>query len=81
MHNSTYFQAHVERSKAHMVSSVFQFVENVAFYRTVDVENSIFEFFVSPDLVDVFLHVIQSLEKIGAVHWCKEMPNRLAEGL
>ena len=79
MIESTYFQAHVERSKCHVVSSTFQFVEYVAFYLTVDVENSIIEFFVSPDMVDIFLDVVAALQKINVIHWCKEMPNRLAE--
>ena len=77
MKKSVYFQAKVERSKCFMVSSAFQFVEYSAFYRTVDVENSIFEFFVSPDMVDIFLDVIRALKEIEVVEWCKEMPNRL----
>jgi hypothetical protein len=79
MTKSLYFQAHVERSKCHVVSSTFQFVEHVAFYRTVDVENSVFEFFVSPDMPDIFLDVVRALQKIGVIHWCKEMPNRLVD--
>lgn len=77
MQKSTYFNAKIERSKCHIVSSTFQFVEHVAFYRTIDIENSIFEFFVAPDVVDVFLDVMRALEEIDVVHWCKEMPNRL----
>ena len=77
MQKSTYFHAKVERSKCHMVSSTFQFVEHVAFYRTIDVENSILEFFVAPDLVDVFLDVMKAFEKINVVHWYEEKPNRL----
>lgn len=77
MQNSIYFHAKIERSKCYLVSATFQFVEHVAFYRTVDVENSIFEFFVSPDLTDVFLDVIQALQEISVVEWCEPMPNRL----
>jgi hypothetical protein len=78
MKHSAYFHVKIERSKCSWVSSTFQFVEHVAFYRTIDVENSIFEFFVSPDLIDVFLHTIDALTKISVVEWCKLLPNRLA---
>ena len=77
MHKSIYFQAKVERSKAYVVSSTFQFVEHVAFYRTFNVEDQIWEFFVAPDLVDVFLDVIEKLKKNNVIDWCEEKNNRL----
>ena len=75
MKKSTYFQAKVERSKAHVISSTFQFVEHVAFYRTFDVKEHIWEFFVPADMVDV-LDVIRALKEIDVIHSCEEKTNR-----
>ena len=79
MNKSIYFLAEVERTKCHIVSSTFQFVEHIAFYRTIDVEKSILEFFVAPDVVDVFLDVMQALKKINVVYSYEEKQNRLID--
>jgi len=54
MQYSLYFQAHVKKELCWIVSSTLRFTEYVAFDRTLDKEQSIFEFFVAPDLQDVF---------------------------
>ncbi len=76
MKHSLYFQAHVKKEFCWIVSSTLRFTEYVAFDRTVDKDQSIFEFFVAPDLLDVFLDVILKLQQEGIVFDFVQLPNR-----
>ncbi len=77
MNYSLYFQADVKKELCWMVTSSLRFTEYVAFDRAFDREQSIFEFFVSPDMEDVFLNVMQKLQEVGVIVTLKKMPNRL----
>ena len=79
MKYSLYFQAHATKELCWMITSALRFTEHIAFDRAFDKEQSIFEFFVSPDGEDVFLDVMHKLEKEGIVFNIKKMPNRLIE--
>ncbi len=73
----SYYQAYVKKKYAWFVVGGLKGFEHVAFARTIDVKNSIFEFFVSPDLEDVFLEVMKSFEKQVLVFDLKKLENRL----
>lgn len=79
MKYSLYFQAHVQKELCWIVTSTMRFTEYVAFDRTVNKENSVFEFFVSPDLETVFLSLIDKLMKRGVILKFQKMPNRLIQ--
>ena len=74
---SLYFQAHVKKELCWMVSSTLKYVDHVAFDRTLDKDESLFEFFVSPDCEDDFLDMMDKLAKRGVILTLKKMPNRL----
>ncbi|MCX5924425.1 MAG: hypothetical protein NTZ68_03315 [Candidatus Dependentiae bacterium] len=76
MQYSLYFQAHVKKELCWIVSSTLRFTEYVAFDRTLDKDQSLFEFFVAPDLLDVFLDVMHKLIDQGVVFNLRELPNR-----
>ena len=76
-HYSVYYQARVQQELCWMVTSTMRFSDHVAFDRTVDKENSVFEFFVSPDLEHVFLDVAHKLMEQGVILDLKKMENRL----
>jgi len=76
---SLYYQAEVERSKCWVVTATLRYHEHVAFDRAVDVAESVFEFFVSPDLEEEFLYVMATLEKAGIISHIKKLPNRMID--
>lgn len=67
MNDSLYFQADVTKELAWLVSATLKYSDHVAFYRAIKGAGHRFEFFVAPDLGDVFLDIMAKLEKIGAV--------------
>lgn len=77
MKYSIYYQAHVQKELCWLVTASVRFSEHVAFDRTLDKEESIFEFFVAPDLEHVFLDVAQKLLDRGVFLTLTKMPNRL----
>ncbi len=79
MNYSLYYQAHATRELCWMVTSSLRFVEGIAFDRAFDKDQSIFEFFVSPDLEDEFLDVVRKLEREGILSNIQKLPNRLVQ--
>ncbi len=77
---SLYFQAHVKKELCWMVSATLKYVDHVAFDRTLDKDESLFEFFVSPDLEDEFLDMMHKFYKQGILLDFKKLPNRLMLG-
>lgn len=77
MSYSLYYQAHATKELCWMVTSALRFTEHIVFDRAYDKEQSIFEFFVSPDAEDVFLDVMRKLEKEGILFNIQKLPNRL----
>ena len=62
-----------------MVTSTLRYSEHLAFDRCYDKQNSVFEFFVAPDLKNVFLSVMEKFEKHGISSELEELPNRLMD--
>ena len=58
-----YFVGKVERSKVWVLVSAMRATEHVCFDRTLDVQNSIFEFFVPEAMLPIFLQVTDYLKK------------------
>lgn len=77
MKYSIYYQAHVQKELCWMVTATIRFMDHVAFDRTIDKENSIFEFYVAPDLEDEFLQIAQRLLKRNIFLTLQKLPNRL----
>lgn len=77
MNYSVYYQARVQKELCWMVTSTLRFCEHVAFDRTLEKDDSIFEFFVAPDMEDVFLDVAHKLLKRGIFLDLQKLPNRL----
>jgi hypothetical protein len=74
-----YYQAHVKRSDCWFLTAVLRSFEHMAFDRTLDVENSLFEFFVAPQAERYFLEVMLFFEQKGIVTNCVRLPNRLSD--
>jgi len=77
MRQSIYYQAYVQKELSWIVTATLRFSEHVAFDRTIDKEKGIFEFFVAPDLEDVFLDVIKKLVHKKVILQIQKLPNRL----
>lgn len=77
MKYSLYYQAHIQKELSWLLTSAIRFSEHVAFDRTVDKQESIFEFYVAPDLEDVFLDIMKKLAVKNVVLRLEKMPNRL----
>ena len=71
-----YYTARLERSLCWMVSSCLRGTEHVSFDRALNVQESIFEFFVPADMEPVFLQVMQYLEGKQAVSELTKKENR-----
>ncbi len=74
-----YYQAQVERSKAWLLVGIMRSYEHLVFDRTLNKEESIFEFFVAPDLHTYFLEVMKYFQECGIVSNFREYPNRLID--
>ena len=74
-----YYRAKIKKELCWLVTSALRYSEHLAFDRCYDKENSIFEFFVAPDLNDVFLAVMAKFEKHGISWNLEQMPNRLLD--
>lgn len=61
------------------VTSTLKSYEHLLFDRTIDVPNSIFEFFVAPSGEACFLEVMAYMQEQGHVSDLKKLPNRLME--
>ena len=72
-----YYVAHLDKSKCWLVSSLLRGTEHVAFDRSYDPENSIFEFFVPEAMESIFLEVMHYLEKEKVVSGLTKQENRL----
>lgn len=77
MQYSLYYQARVQKELCWMVTATIRFMDHVAFDRTVDKEQSIFEFYVAPDLEAEFLSVANRLIKHKVFLTLEKLPNRM----
>jgi hypothetical protein len=74
-----YYRAKIKKELCWLVTSTLRYSEHLAFDRCYDKENSIFEFFVAPDLNSVFLSIMAKFEKHGIASECQQIPNRLLD--
>lgn len=72
-----YYQAHVQRELCWFVTAALRSYEHISFDRTIDVENSIFEFFVAPSTEPCFLEIMAYFQEQGLVSGLVKKPNRL----
>lgn len=75
----SYYQAHVDEKNCWFLVAIMRSFEHLAFDRTLDKENSIFEFFVPSELENVFLEVMNYFEEQKIVHSMEKLPNRLSD--
>ena len=76
-----YYRAHIKKELCWLVTSTLRYSEHVAFDRCYDKEQSIFEFFVAPELCDVFLSIMTNFEKHGISSDLICLENRLLDPL
>lgn len=74
---SAYYQAIVKKELCWQLTAILRSYEHLAFDRTIDNATSTFEFFVSPDLEDYFLKLMDYFIAIGIVSNLQKLPNRL----
>lgn len=73
----SYYQAHVVPHMGWFVVGALKSYEHLAFDRTIDVEQSTFEFFVSPQAEETFLAIMNYLQEQGHIRDLKKLPNRI----
>ncbi len=76
---SSYYQAHINPSMCWFVTAALKSYEHLLFDRTIDVPNSIFEFFVTPSVEPWFLEIMAYMEEQGHVSGLIQLPNRLID--
>jgi hypothetical protein len=79
MDYSEYYQARVEPSRCWYVTAILRSHEHMCFDRSLDPQNSIFEFFVPASMESLFVVVMNHFIQKGLVHSLQKMPNRLHE--
>lgn len=72
-----YYQAQVDRAKTLYVVAILRSLDHMVFDRTLNVEESIFEFFVPQDKKEQFLEIMRYFQDQKLVSNLKELPNRL----
>ncbi|MBD3231651.1 hypothetical protein GF322_03235 [Candidatus Dependentiae bacterium] len=72
-----YYQVKTQKVKTWFVVGCFRNEDNLAFERTLDLQNSILEFFVPPNYNDQFLNIINWLINKKYILNIKKMENRL----
>lgn len=74
-----YYTAKVERKRCWLLTSILRGTEHVVFDRSLDPQESTFEFFVPEAMEPVFLALMEYMYKQGVVDDLKKLPNRCAE--
>ena len=74
-----YYQAHIQRESCWFVTAALKSYEHIAFDRTINVPDSIFEFFVAPDAESYFVELMNYFQEHGYVSNMVKLPNRLMD--
>ncbi len=77
MNKCLYYQASVIIKTTNLFVATFRYYEYIAFDRTLDAQQGIFEFFVPEEQEDLFLEVMAYLETLQLVHSVIKAKNRL----
>jgi 4-hydroxyphenylpyruvate dioxygenase-like putative hemolysin len=72
-----YYQARLNRTKSWFLVAVLRSFEHLVFDRTLDKEESLFEFFVPNNNEPYFLEIMEYMQQQGFVLEVNKMPNRL----
>lgn len=72
-----YYTAYVTPAHCWFLAATLRSHEHLAFDRTLDVEKSIFEFFVPQINESYFLELMDYYQKAGIVKNLQKLPNRL----
>ncbi len=75
----SYYQATIKREDCWFLTSIIRSFEHVVFDRTVDVQNSVFEFFVPESMEAEFLHIMRYFQDQGIASNLVKLPNRLMD--
>lgn len=71
-----YYQAWVKPAECWFLTAILRSYEHLAFDRTIDVENSIFEFFVPETMVPFFEKLMQEFQARGVIAHLQRKENR-----
>lgn len=74
---SCYYQVYIDKSRGWFFVGILRSFENMAFDRTLDKENALFEIFVAPDYEQDFLDVMQRMQDHKVVITWQRLPNRM----
>jgi hypothetical protein len=77
MNKSLYYQASVIIKTTNLFVAMFRYYEHIAFDRTIDSSQGIFEFFVPLEQEAQFLELMSYLETLMLVHSLTKLENRL----
>ena len=77
----SYYVANVERHNANYFVAVIKAFDNLVFDRTIDVEQSLFEFFVPEACEAQFLALMDHFAQEGLISNLRKTENRLADPL
>jgi len=72
-----YYVGQVKKEKVWMLSSALRGTEHIAFDRTIDVTQSLFEFFVPVSMESIFLELMDYLRCEGVLLSLEKKENRL----
>ncbi|MFC1842976.1 hypothetical protein ACFLYU_04930 [Candidatus Dependentiae bacterium] len=78
MNYCLYYQAQVQRELCWFLVGAIRSYEHMAFDRTIDKKQSIFEFFVPESMKEQFECLMEYFLKTGVITYCEQMENRLA---
>lgn len=76
MNYCLYYQAYVVPSQCWYLTAILRSYEHMAFDRTIDVENSIFEFLVPHVMEKHFLALMDYFQQQGVIKNLALLPNR-----
>ncbi len=79
MNLCSYYQAHVVPRDAWFFVGILRSFEHLCFDRTLDVQKSIFEFFVPTDMEHSFVTFMNYFQQQGIIADLKKLPNRLGD--
>ncbi len=73
----SYYQAQIDRQQTWFFVGCLKSYDHLAFDRTLDAQEGIFEFFVPVDMEAYFIEFMRYFEGKGIVGNLKKLPNRL----
>ena len=79
MRCGSYYQAHVDPAHGWFFVGVLRSFEHMVFDRTLDVQTSLFEFFVPQDTEKYFLDLMDYFQQEQIISGLCKLPNRLVE--